>query len=141
MDELDESLIDRRAAIKKAVAGAAVAGVVWAAPKVEGLSLRPNYAAASSHTTELTSLLVTSGAAVTTFTDCSAGAGQLLTAWTYDGTADVTGTALINGGPGSVVSVNVQPPWTMVNSPAAFPFAAMGPFGSAPTLVFAWNCA
>ena len=42
--------IDRRSAIKKGVVGAAVAGVAWTAPRVEGLSLRPNYAAAVSLT-------------------------------------------------------------------------------------------
>jgi hypothetical protein len=42
--------IDRRSAIKKAVAGAAITGVAWSAPRVEGLSLRPNYAAAASAT-------------------------------------------------------------------------------------------
>lgn len=34
--------------MKKAAVGAAAAGVVWSAPRVEGLSLRPNYAAAGS---------------------------------------------------------------------------------------------
>lgn len=47
-DMADVVGIDRRAAIKKGVAGAVAAGVVWSAPKIEGLSLRPNYAAASS---------------------------------------------------------------------------------------------
>lgn len=40
--------IDRRSAIKKMVVGGAVAGVAWAAPRVEGLSLRQDYAAAGS---------------------------------------------------------------------------------------------
>lgn len=43
-----ERSIDRRAAIKRGVAGAAAAGVVWSAPRIEGLSLRPSYAAAQS---------------------------------------------------------------------------------------------
>ena len=38
----------RRALLKKSVAAAGAAGVVWSAPRVEGLSLRPDYAAAQS---------------------------------------------------------------------------------------------
>ena len=38
----------RRDLLKKSVAAAGVAGVVWSAPRVEGLSLRPDYAAAQS---------------------------------------------------------------------------------------------
>ncbi len=38
----------RRDALKKGAAFVGTAGVVWSAPRVEGLSLRPNYAAASS---------------------------------------------------------------------------------------------
>ena len=40
--------IGRREAIKKGAIGAAAAGVVWSAPRIEGLNLRPNYAAAAS---------------------------------------------------------------------------------------------
>lgn len=40
----------RRALLKKSVAAAGAAGVVWSAPRVEGLSLRPDYAAAQSGT-------------------------------------------------------------------------------------------
>jgi hypothetical protein len=40
--------IDRRSALKKAAVAAGAAGVVWAAPKVEGLSLRPAYASAGT---------------------------------------------------------------------------------------------
>lgn len=43
--------IDRRSAMKKAVIGAGAAGIVWSAPRIEGLSLRPTYAAAASGTT------------------------------------------------------------------------------------------
>lgn len=38
----------RRDALKKAATGAAVAGAVWAGPRVEGLSLAPDYAAAGT---------------------------------------------------------------------------------------------
>lgn len=38
----------RRGLLKKAAVGAATAGVVWTAPRIEGLSLRPDYAAAQS---------------------------------------------------------------------------------------------
>lgn len=40
--------IARREALKKAATGAAVAGAVWAGPRVEGLSLAPDYAAAGT---------------------------------------------------------------------------------------------
>jgi hypothetical protein len=42
----DSAELDRRAALKKAAAAAAGAGAVWTAPKVQGLSLSPNFAAA-----------------------------------------------------------------------------------------------
>ena len=44
----DADMIGRRDAIKKTAVGAAAAGVVWSAPRIEGLSLRPIYAAAAS---------------------------------------------------------------------------------------------
>ena len=40
--------LNRRDLLKKTAVGAAAAGVVWSAPRVEGLSMRPSYAAASS---------------------------------------------------------------------------------------------
>ncbi len=40
--------IQRREALKKAAAGAAISGAVWAGPKVEGLSLVPDYASAGT---------------------------------------------------------------------------------------------
>lgn len=46
--DVDEARISRRSALRKAAAGAAVAGAVWAAPRVEGLSIVPDYAAAAS---------------------------------------------------------------------------------------------
>ncbi|MCO5311826.1 MAG: hypothetical protein M9952_02690 [Microthrixaceae bacterium] len=46
----DDLRVARRDALKKAAAGAAVGGVVWAAPRVEGLSLVPNYASAGTAT-------------------------------------------------------------------------------------------
>jgi len=48
MTDSGDATTSRRDAIKKAAAAAATAGVVWTAPRIEGLSLRPNYAAASS---------------------------------------------------------------------------------------------
>lgn len=47
-DVADDGLSSRRSAIKKAAAGAAVVGAAWAAPKVEGLSVVPDYAAAAT---------------------------------------------------------------------------------------------
>jgi hypothetical protein len=41
-------LLGRRAALKKAAAAGAVGAAVWAAPKVEGLSVVPNYASAGT---------------------------------------------------------------------------------------------
>jgi len=42
------SELDRRSVLKKAAVGAAVAGTVWNAPRIDGLSIRPDYAAAAS---------------------------------------------------------------------------------------------
>lgn len=47
---IDDARIARRDAMRKAAAGAAAAGAVWAAPKVEGLTLVPDYAAAATGT-------------------------------------------------------------------------------------------
>ena len=49
-DSVHADALDRRNLLKKTAAGAAAVGIVWSAPRVEGLSLRPSYAAASSHT-------------------------------------------------------------------------------------------
>lgn len=49
-----EQRIARRNALKKAAAGAAVAGAVWNAPRVEGLSLVPDYASAGTGTASVT---------------------------------------------------------------------------------------
>lgn len=44
--DVDDHRASRREAIKKAAAAAAVSGVVWTAPRVEGLSIAPDYASA-----------------------------------------------------------------------------------------------
>lgn len=44
----DDARVARRDALKKAAAGAAAAGAVWVGPKVDGLSLVPDYAAAGT---------------------------------------------------------------------------------------------
>jgi hypothetical protein len=46
--EGDDRRVGRRDAIKRGAVGAGVMGVVWAAPAIQGLSLRPDYAAAAS---------------------------------------------------------------------------------------------
>lgn len=46
----DEEVVARRSAMKKAAAGAAAAGALWAAPRVEGLSLVPDFAEAATFT-------------------------------------------------------------------------------------------
>lgn len=43
-----DSRTSRRDALKKAAAGGAIAGALWVAPKVEGLSLVPEYASAGT---------------------------------------------------------------------------------------------
>ena len=45
---LDAERVSRRSALKKAAAGAATMGAVWAGPRVEGLSLVPDYASAGT---------------------------------------------------------------------------------------------
>lgn len=54
-----DGALGRREAIKRAAVGAATAGLVWSAPRVEGLSLRPAYAAASSGGPQVGDLQVT----------------------------------------------------------------------------------
>lgn len=43
------STLDRRKLLKRGAFAAGVAGAAWAAPRVEGLSLRPDYAAAATN--------------------------------------------------------------------------------------------
>ena len=47
-EPVSDALADRRKVIKRAAAGAAVAGAAWMAPRVQGLSLLPDFAAAST---------------------------------------------------------------------------------------------
>lgn len=47
-DGVDEAAISRREALKKAAIGAGVVGAVWSAPRIEGLSIVPDYAAAGT---------------------------------------------------------------------------------------------
>lgn len=49
--EADDPRIARRDALKKAAVGTAVAGAVWVAPRVDGLSLVPDYASAGTAST------------------------------------------------------------------------------------------
>lgn len=49
VDSSAGELTSRRELMKKAAVGATAAGIIWSAPKVEGFSLRPNYAAAGSN--------------------------------------------------------------------------------------------
>ncbi|MFN8038102.1 MAG: hypothetical protein U0Q07_02730 [Acidimicrobiales bacterium] len=48
-DETKATSLDRRKLLTRGALAAGVAGAVWAAPKVEGLSLRPDYAAAATN--------------------------------------------------------------------------------------------
>jgi hypothetical protein len=54
-DNVDDSANDRtssrRDALKKAAAAGAVSAAVWAAPRVDGLSIAPDYASAGTNTT------------------------------------------------------------------------------------------
>lgn len=47
----DSSSTSRRDALKKAALGGAAAAAVWSAPKIEGLSVVPDYASAGTNTT------------------------------------------------------------------------------------------
>jgi hypothetical protein len=47
-EQLDPKVVSRRDALKKAAIGAGIAGAVWSAPRIEGLSLVPDYAAAGT---------------------------------------------------------------------------------------------
>lgn len=61
----DAERLKRREAMRRAAAGAAVAGAAWAAPKVEGLSVLPDYAAAATGTGSFTFTTRTADAAPT----------------------------------------------------------------------------
>lgn len=50
--------LNRRAALQKAAAAAAVSGAVWSAPKVSGLSVIPDYAAAATGLAAAKSLII-----------------------------------------------------------------------------------
>jgi hypothetical protein len=47
-DTSDQGVIDRRRAMKLAAGGGVAAGAAWMAPKIEGMSVSPNYAAAAT---------------------------------------------------------------------------------------------
>jgi hypothetical protein len=100
--------MDRRAAIKKGIVGSAIAGVVWSAPRVEGLSLRPDYAEALSNNNTKFVNLVYNGGDFHFSKDSSCGAGtfhvNLVTrdATDFDGAFSFTGTV------GDVVSCNAD---------------------------------
>lgn len=64
-DASDDPRIARREAMRKAAIGAAVTGAVWASPKVEGLSVLPDYAAAATGTGSFTFRTRTADAAPT----------------------------------------------------------------------------
>ena len=55
----EHSAVSRRDALRKGAAAAAVTGVAWSAPRIEGLSLRPDYAAAQTQTCSSFSITMT----------------------------------------------------------------------------------
>jgi hypothetical protein len=112
--------IDRRQAIKKSIAGAAAAGVVWSAPRIEGLSLRPNYAAAASVTSstlafDYSSLSIRNNSSLNCMGDIFASAflgsinigltvpGGTVTINAVDGSPPLNATSVLNS-PASVAS-------------------------------------
>lgn len=54
----EDALTGRRTAVKKAIAAAGVAGAVWVAPRVEGLSIIPDFASAATLTSNITVTVV-----------------------------------------------------------------------------------
>jgi hypothetical protein len=122
----------RRNALKKAAVGAGVAGAVWVAPKIDGLSIVPDYASAGTGHITVTFTLVGEGPGIL-------GGGNDLTAqpsaaynivtngpsddnaiqlraplgaigdatWTFPKGLDTDGPAI----PGGVVAFNVDPPF------------------------------
>lgn len=123
----------RRNLLKKAAAGAAAGGAAWVAPRVEGLSLVPDYAAAGTATTGvITFTLVGNGPGVLggdnwmnaqpspqyTVTQNGPSDNQaiILTAplgpagnavWTFPAGLDTDGPAI----PGGAVVFNIDPPF------------------------------
>lgn len=143
----DDSPIGRRDAIKKAAIGATAAGVVWSAPRIEGLSLRPAYAAATSTAAQSGNLAVSPlefSPKTATFV-CAPGASVTFTAslvtdsrasvnWAVNNTANCTVVA--NG-------LNLNGGWTPDQAPT--PGTGGGPIifdGGiiAPTITIGYSC-
>jgi hypothetical protein len=123
----------RRSALKKAAAAGVVGAAVFAAPKVEGMSIAPNYAAAGTGTTGLITLRLNgngpgllgannfmNAAPSPQYTITQNGPSDnqaiILTAplgaagnavWTFPGGLDTDGPAI----PGGSVAFNVDPPY------------------------------
>ena len=104
-DSVHADALDRRNLLKKTAAGAAAVGIVWSAPRVEGLTLRPNYAAALSHTAFSVPLsLNPSSPSSSGIIDCGTGkmtffafasAGQMDGEWFPSGTASAVNVDVI----------------------------------------------
>lgn len=118
----ESSKVDRRDLIKKAAAGAAAAGVVWSAPKVEGLSLRPSYAAAGSAGGAgqvAIPFVFNSAGQVHAVASPSLGNGNAVLGVATHTAGGMSTTMLVfNGGPSTatITSVNVNPPGTAINA-------------------------
>ncbi len=68
-EDVDEARSSRRDAMRKAAMGAAVTGAVWASPKIDGLSIVPDYAGAGTGTGSFTFTTRTADAAPTYYDD------------------------------------------------------------------------
>ena len=154
--------MDRRQVIAKGAAAAVAAGVVWSAPRVEGLSIRPSYAAAGSGGA-LQTVDYPAGTGLAAF-PCAQGNGELRILTTGIGVGTMTGSvALVKDAAndaladmGSIVAVNVDtvaPFWT-INVPGATPIASPpatslradysptpdAPFGGSPVWHVTFRC-
>ncbi|MEM7091665.1 MAG: hypothetical protein AAF567_01585 [Actinomycetota bacterium] len=144
----------RRELIVKSAAAATVAGVVWSAPRIEGLSLRPSYASASSGGSGqfiYNSSLGQSNYSATGSPCClGSGSFKLNGSASVMAAADPSGASLafIGGdwnydGPGTLSAVNADPPALNVNVNLVNQrFTAMANTTlPAATVTFNFNCA
>ncbi len=129
----DSATDSRRSALKKAAAAGVAGAAVWAGPRIEGMSIAPNYAAAGTGTTDLITFRLNgngpglggannymNAAPSPTYTITANGPSDnqaiILTAplgaagdavWTFPSGLDTDGPAI----PGGSVAFNVDPPF------------------------------
>ncbi len=118
--------LKRREAMRRAAGAAAVAGATWSAPRVEGLSILPDYAAAATGTGSFTFLIRTADAAPTYYDSV----GDEVPACPGDGGSYFAVRAVDNPG-----ATSVSPGPGNTNGTTRTVTAPIGPAGSATVTV------